>query len=154
MVMRLYLCMGGHMAEIHRVLESFPPKLNETSNEARESRPGTAEATFSDIPDVFFDEILQNYHLNRYEIQILLFFYRQVWCRPNLYKKYGISSLNSLDKVAEFLGMEVRTLFQGLKNLENYEFISTIRSGQYFVRRYFSPELDELFRQNYDEFTD
>ena len=142
------------MAEIHRVLESFPPKLNGLNNESKENRKVVAEATFSDIPDVFFDEILHRYHLKRHEIQVLLFFYRQVWCRPNLYKKYGISSLNSLDKVAEFLGMEVGTLFQGLKNLENYEFISTIRSGQYFVRRYFSPELDEKFRQDYDEFTD
>ena len=36
--------------------------------------------------------------------------------------------------------------------LEELGFISTIRSGQYFVRRYFTKENDEKFGQTYDDF--
>ena len=48
--------------------------------------------------------------------------------------------------------MGYNDLHKVLKRIEEYAFIQTIRSGQYFVRRYFLPELDELFKQEYDDF--
>ena len=81
------------MAEIHRVLENFPPKLSGLRGSTKAKESATPKASFSDIPDIFFDEILQNYRLARQEIQILLYFYRQVWSKPNLYKKYGLREM-------------------------------------------------------------
>ena len=62
------------MAEIHRVLENFPPKLSGLRGSTKAKESATPKASFSDIPDIFFDEILQNYRLARQEIQILLYF--------------------------------------------------------------------------------
>lgn len=142
------------MSEIQRVLESFPAKklkriINPSNVEADLNVP-----TFSEIPDLFFDHILQEYKLNRLDIQVLLFLYRQVWCFPNLYKKFGIGQLNNLKEVSEHFSTDFNSLQNSLQKLESYQFISTIRLGQYFVRRFFTPEWDFHFAQNYDDFLD
>jgi DNA-binding MarR family transcriptional regulator len=112
----------------------------------------TYEQCFLEIPEIFFEEILDDYPLSRNEIRVLLFLYRQVWCYPNLYSKYGISNLNNLLEMSKNFNLRYNDLHKVLKRLEEYEFIQTIRSGQYFVRRFFLPEYDELFNQEYDDF--
>jgi hypothetical protein len=46
----------------------------------------------------------------------------------------------------------VEELGTELRNLEKYGLIETVRSGQYFVRKYFTEVLDLQFGQHYDEF--
>lgn len=121
--------------------------LNKGTDEEHIERPTT-----SDIPDLFFDYILKDFKLSRIEIMVLMFLYRQVWCRPNLYKIYGISQLMSHTEMSKKLGLDLEEIYQGLRRLEEYGFITTVRSGQYFVRRYYTKELDYQFGQNYDNF--
>ena len=108
--------------------------------------------TVSDIPDVFFDDILPEYKLTRIEIIVLMYVYRRVWCRPNLYKVYGISQLMSHTEMAHNLRITLDEVYYALKKLEDYGIISTIRSGQYFVRRFFTKDLDDYYHQTYDDF--
>ena len=81
-----------------------------------------------------------------------MFLYRQVWCRPNLYKVYGISQLLSHTEMAKTLGLSLEEVHSSLRKLEEYTFIETVRSGQYFVRKYFFKQYDEEFNQTYDDF--
>jgi DNA-binding transcriptional regulator YhcF (GntR family) len=81
-----------------------------------------------------------------------MFLYRQVWCRPNLYKSHGIGPLNSYAEMASSLHITTEEVSQNLRSLENYGFIETVRSGQYFVRKYFTEELDIKHGQGYNEF--
>lgn len=114
--------------------------------------PHNEVPTISEIPDVFFDDILPEYKLTRIEIIVLMYVYRRVWCRPNLYKVYGISQLMSHTEMAQNLRITIDEVYSALKKLENYMLISTIRSGQYFVRRFFTKHLDESYRQAYSDF--
>lgn len=114
--------------------------------------PEKISATVSEIPDIFFDGVLQKFKLTRIEIIVLMFLYRMVWCRPNLYKTYGISQLLSHTEMAKSLALELGEIYHALKKLEEYGFIETVRSGQYFVRKYFTKENDEFFYQTYDDF--
>ena len=142
------------MSEIQRVLESFPPK-GLTSDSSQSNKEAELNSpTFSEIPDMFFDNILTEFKLSRLDIQALLYLYRQVWCLPNLYRKYGIGQLNNLKDLADVFGSDFNSLQNSLQKLESYQFISTIRLGQYFVRRFFTPEWDYYFSQNYDDFSD
>ena len=50
------------------------------------------------------------------------------------------------------LGSVLKTTQEHIRALENYGLIETVRSGQYFVRKYFTRELDSEFGQTYDEF--
>ena len=142
------------MSEIQRVLDSFPPKKHNGASDTSHLDNPLEAPTFSEIPDIFFDKILCEYKLSRLEIQVLLYLYRQVWCFPNLHKKYGIGQLNNMKDLSEVFGTDFNTLQNALLKLENYEFISTIRLGQYFVRRFFLAELDYMYNQNYDHFED
>ena len=99
----------------------------------------------SEIPDVFFDSILIHFKLTRIEIMVLMYLYRQVWCKPNLHKVYGISQLLSYTEMAKLLNLELDEIYHALRKIEEYSFISTIRSGQYFVRKFFTKENDEKF---------
>ncbi len=119
--------------------------------EVTRPRP-TALATSSEIPDLFFDKILVEFKLPRIEIMVLMYVYRQVWCRPNLYKIHGISQLLSYTEMGKVLHLEIEEIYQALRKLEESGFITTVRSGQYFVRRYFTKEIDEEFGQSYDDF--
>lgn len=142
------------MSEIQRVLESIPPKGVTSSLGPSNIETELNTPTFSEIPDLFFDNILIDYKLSRLDIQVLLFLYRQVWCLPNLYRKYGIGQLNNLKELAEHLGTDFNSLQNSLQKIESFDFISTIRLGQYFVRRFFTPEWDTFFSQGYDDFLD
>ncbi|MBT3584076.1 MAG: hypothetical protein HN509_04160 [Halobacteriovoraceae bacterium] len=141
------------MDDLHRILADHRSK-----NPKEEGRPeikrqeGLVTATISEIPDLFFDDVLVSYKLTRIEVMILMYLYRRVWCRPNLYKVYGISQLLSHTEMSKNLCLSIEEIYQGLRKIEEYSFISTIRSGQYFVRKYFTKDLDEKYAQTYDDF--
>ncbi len=140
------------MEDIRSVLTQFQTK-KKRDNEVQKAGVGPgAAALSSEIPDVFFDLILQKFKLNRIDIALLMFLYRQVYCRPNLYRSHGIGPLNSYAELSTLLSLTTDELAQHIRALENYGFIETVRSGQYFVRKYFTEELDQQFGQNYDEF--
>ncbi|EQC52052.1 hypothetical protein, partial [Bacteriovorax sp. DB6_IX] len=126
----------------HRDDEDVLPSKNEE----------TLFPTHSEIPDIFFDKVLVDFKLSRSEVIVLMYIYRRVWCRPNLYKKHGISQLLSLTEMVNQLDMKIEEIHQAIRKLENFGFVTTIRVGQYFVRRFFTKELDEFFAQDYDDF--
>lgn len=141
------------MEDIRSVLSQFNTKKKRDQEEVQSASTGPVQnASSSEIPDVFFDVILQQYKLNRQEISLLMLLYRQVWCRPNLYKSHGIGPLNSYSDLCANLGFSSEDLGTFLRNLERYGFIETVRAGQYFVRKYFTEVLDLQYGQNYDEF--
>ena len=141
------------MDEIRMILSKFHSKKKLRDSEVQKSGTGPSlEALTSSIPDLFFDEILIRFKLTRPEITLLMYLYRQVWSRPNLYKSHGIGPLNSYVEMAQALHFTQEELAHNLRSLENYGFIETVRSGQYFVRRYFIEELDHKYGQDYDEF--
>ena len=141
------------MEDIRSVLTQFQTKKKNDKNDVQKSVIGPAkDASTSEIPDVFFDVVIQKFRLNRLDIAVLMFLYRQVYCRPNLYKAHGIGPLNSYAEMASVLGVDVEELGQHVRALENYGLVETVRSGQYFVRKYFTQELDSEFGQSYDEF--
>jgi hypothetical protein len=140
------------MEDIRSVLSQFNAKKKQDKGLENSGKKPSALASHSEIPDVFFDVILQNFKLNRHEISLLMLLYRQVWCRPNLYKTHGIGPLNSYAELCTKLGTTVEQLGTYLRNLENFGLLETVRSGQYFVRKYFTEALDTQLEQNYDEF--
>ncbi len=140
------------MEDIRSVLSQFNSKKKREVDVQKSSVGPAATASSSEIPDVFFDVVLQKTKLNRQEITLLMFLYRQVWCRPNLYKSHGIGPLNSYQDLSSNLGISVEELGNYLRVLENFGFIETVRSGQYFVRKFFTETLDAQYGQNYDEF--
>lgn len=109
-------------------------------------------ATLVEIPDIFFEDILIRYKLNRIEMMVLMYLYRHVWCRPNLYRIHGLSQVLSHSEMSAHMRITLDEIYHSLRKLEELGFIETIRSGQYFVRRYFTEEYDEKFGQNYDDF--
>jgi DNA-binding transcriptional ArsR family regulator len=140
------------MGDIRSVLSQFNAKKKKNDSADRSGTGPVDVASISEIPDVFFDVILKNTKLNRHEISLLMFLYRQIWCRPNLYRSHGIGPLNSYSNVATNLGISIEQLGTDLRALEQYGLIETVRSGQYFIRKYFTETLDQQFGQNYDEF--
>jgi DNA-binding MarR family transcriptional regulator len=141
------------MEDIRSVLSQFHSKKKRSGDDVQKSsvRP-TSKASTSEIPDIFFDEILQKFKVTRPEISLLMYLYRQVWTRPNLYKSHGIGPLNSYAELCQVLHLTHEELGHHLRALENYGFIETVRSGQYFVRKFFTEELDAKYGQDYDEF--
>lgn len=141
------------MEDIRSVLSQFHSKKKRETASVQRSVPGPGNGPqTSEIPDLFFDHILRTYKLNRQEISLLMYLYRQVWCRPNLYKDHGIGPLNSYNELATALGLSVEELGQHLRALENYGFVETVRAGQYFVRKYFTEEFDLRYGQHYNDF--
>jgi DNA-binding transcriptional ArsR family regulator len=139
------------MVDLRTILDTHRSRLKKKSVGVTESEVSNAP-TVSEIPDIFFDQVLIDYKLTRVEVMVLMYLYRRVWCRPNLYKEYGISQLLSHTEMAKNLKLPMESIYQALRKVEEYGFISTIRSGQYFVRKYFTKEYDESFGQNYDDF--
>lgn len=139
------------MVDLRTILDTHRSRL-------KDKPVGTAEAEVSNtpsvskIPDIFFDQILIDYKLNRIEVMVLMYLYRRVWCKPNLYKVYGISQLLSHTEMAKNLCLPMENVYQALRKIEEYGFISTIRSGQYFVRKFFTKDFDESFGHTYDDF--
>ena len=140
------------MEDIRSVLNQFHAKTKKDPEAQKSPASPVETASSSEIPDVFFDSILKTYKLNRQEISLLMYLYRQVWCRPNLYKSHGIGPLHSYTDICTLLGISLDEFNHSLRTLQNYGFLETVRAGQYFVRKFFTEELDTKFGQNYDSF--
>jgi DNA-binding MarR family transcriptional regulator len=140
------------MEDLKSILSSHHSKFGNISSHSVKPFEGEAQATTSEIPDLFFDEILVQVKLTRTEVLLLMFLYRITWCKPNLHRKYGIAPIVSHNELAENLEVSIDTLHQTIRRLEGFSFIETIRSGQYFVRKYFSEENDRKYGQTYDNF--
>jgi DNA-binding MarR family transcriptional regulator len=137
------------MEDIRSILSKFPGKPKAEQKEMTSF--GSPETpTTSEIPDVFFDEILTKVKLSRQEITVLMYLYRYVWCRPNLYKGHGIGPIHSYGEMGKALNLSLDEIIQCLRHLEAQGLVQTIRAGQYFVRRYFTEELDQRYQQLYD----
>ncbi|MCR9205147.1 MAG: hypothetical protein NXH75_11245 [Halobacteriovoraceae bacterium] len=139
------------MVDIHEIIAGHKSRKSPRGSELQ-NRTDSKQPTTSEIPDIFFDEILVDYKLNRIEILVIMYLYRRVWCRPNLYKEFGISQLMAHTEIAKQLNLSIDEIYHALRKLEELGFIGTIRSGQYFVRKYFTKEHDEKFGQSYDDF--
>lgn len=140
------------MEDLRSILSSHHSKSGKSSTDAINSTDDEVKATTSEIPDLFFDEILVSYKLTRVEILLLMYLYRGTWCRPNLYKKYGIAPMIFYEDLVKQIDVSMDMLHQSFRKLEAFGFIETIRSGQYFVRKYFTEENDVKFGQTYDNF--
>lgn len=138
------------MEDLRSILSSHHPKKDAPFN------PDTVEnnfkATTSEIPDIFFDDVLVRFKLSRVEILLLMYLYRITWCKPNLHRKFGIAPIISHEELSKNLDISSEILYQTLRRLEGYNFIETIRSGQYFVRKFFTEEYDRKYGQTYDNF--
>lgn len=106
----------------------------------------------SSIPDIFFDQILIQFKLSRSEIILLMYLYRQVWNRANMNAKYGIGPLQSFESMAQNLHLSIDEIIHLIHSLERFQLIYTVRTGQYFVRKFFTEEFDLKYGQLYDEF--
>ena len=133
--------LSSHHSKNEIDIEHDPNKINEVK------LPSSSE-----IPDLFFDEVLLQYKLNRIEILVIMNLYRLTWCRPNLHRKYGIAPIISHLELANVLKISNEELYQAIRRLENFGFIETIRAGQYFVRKYFTEDNDTKYAQSYDNF--
>jgi len=141
------------MANLEAILSDHKSREKISSYKKEEDcKNSPLRPTYSKIPDIFFDEILQDFKLTRSEIMVLLFLYRQVWCRPNLYKAYGISQIMSHTEIGKSLNLSLEEIYNALRKIESFGFITTIRSGQYFVRRFFTKSNDLKYSQTYDDF--
>lgn len=139
------------MEDLRTILSSHHAKDDEKDSKVK-AAGGDPSASVSEIPDLFFDEILVRFKLNRIDTLVLMYLYRTTWCRPNLHRKYGITPMISHSEFAEKIEITIDVLHQTLNRLESLSFIETIRSGQYFVRKYFTEENDRKFNQSYDNF--
>lgn len=139
------------MEDLRSILTSHHSK-NSADAGAIKAINDEVKATTSDIPDLFFDDILLQYKLTRIEILLLMYLYRLTWCKPNLHRKYGIAPIISYTDLAKTLDISNEILHQTIRRLEGFSFIETIRSGQYFVRKYFTEEYDRKYGQTYDNF--
>jgi len=138
------------MSDIQRVIADHNFKdSNKKESEVQENMP---VPRIAEIPCLFFDEIMTSFKLARHDIIVLMYLYRRVWCAPNLFKIHGISPLMSHQLMADETSLSINNIYDSLSKLESFGFLSTIRSGQYFVRRYFTKENDEKFSQFYDDF--
>jgi len=140
------------MDELRSILATHHPRHSEKAQEDVSVKYGNKIAPTSEIPDLFFDQILVNFKLNRMEVMVLMYLYRHVWCRPNLYRKYGISQVLSHTEIGNKLNLSIDEVYQSLRKLESLDFIETIRSGQYFVRKFFTAHFDKEFGFNYEDF--
>lgn len=146
--------MANSNVDIHSVLAGHRSKKTEKGDGELVNNDHHYDATASlvEIPDVFFDDILVTYKLTRIEMMVLMYLYRNVWCKPNLYRVHGLSQILSHSEMSGHLKITLDEIYHALRKVEELGFIETIRSGQYFVRRYFTEEYDDKFGQNYDDF--
>lgn len=142
--------------DIYKVLKDHRSRTKVSHDsevkESQQQEDAISKVSFSDIPDIFFDRILVDFRPSRIEISVLMYIYRSVWCRPNLHREHGISPMLSLGQMSEKLKIDLQELHLALRKLESLGFIKTIRTGQYFVRRFFQKEYDQQFGQSYDDF--
>lgn len=143
------------MVDIHSILADYHTKTkasDKSEDQTDFSHKRTPENLLIEVPDVFFDEVIVEYKLSRIEIVVLMYIYRRVWCYPNIHKVHGISPMMSHSQMSKTLNLTIEEVYSSLRKLEELEFIKTIRAGQYFSRKYFTPKLDEHFHQTYDDF--
>jgi DNA-binding transcriptional ArsR family regulator len=140
------------MEDIHSVLALHKKKDSQYSEDDQGIGGKSVIASYSEIPDIFFDSILLKLKLNRLEIMTLMYLYRRVYNRSNLYYKHGISQLLSHTDMVKSLAGTLEEVHHALRKLEELGLITTIRMGQYFVRKYFTKEYDDLFSVTYDDF--
>lgn len=140
------------MENIRDIISAHSPKREINPENSLNHKEKEFVATTSEIPDLFFDDILIQFKLNRVEIVLLMYLYRQTWCKPNLHRKFGIAPMVVHTQIAEKLEISMELLHQTIRRLEAFSFIETIRSGQYFVRKFFTEELDKKYGQSYDNF--
>ncbi len=138
------------MEDIQSILSSHNRRILPENSD--ESEKKVYSPTSSKIPDLFFDEILVDYKLTRSDVLVLMFLYRITWCKPNMNSTYGIAPIISHQATYESMDIESDVFLQSIQRLETYGFIETIRSGQYFVRKYFTEENDRKYGQTYDDF--
>jgi hypothetical protein len=139
------------MEDLRRILTEHQTK---SKSDTLSTKPDPVEKgpSWCEIPELFFDQILVDFKLNRQEIMTLMYLYRMVWTRPNLHKAYGIGPIMALSEVAKHLDTTYEKLHECLTKLEHWGFIETIRPGQYFVRKYFTRDNDKNFLQTYEDF--
>lgn len=137
------------MEDLRSILSSHQIK---SKADATKDPVESSGASSSEIPDLFFDEILIRFKLTRVEIVLLMYLYRITWCRPNLHKKFGIAPIVSHAELSAQMDISLEILHQNVRRLESFGFIETIRAGQYFVRKYFTEENDKKYGQSYDNF--
>lgn len=140
------------VVDIHTVLADHRSKKKQEDRSITNGQNDAPQPSISEIPDLFFDKIIIDFKLSRIEILVLMYIYRRVWCFPNLHRSHGISQMMSHTEMAKNLNLPIEDIYSALRKLEEYDFIRTIRAGQYFSRRFFSKELDEEFAQKYDDF--
>ncbi len=136
------------MVDIHTILNDY---RNKKDNQTQK-REDSLTASFIQLPECFFDEVLTQHKLGRADILVLIFLYRQVWIRPNVYKLHGVSPLVSHTEISKAMRLGLEEIYHALRSLEELGFIEVFRTGQYFVRKYFTKELDLLYGQTYDNF--
>lgn len=135
------------MEDLQSILSS-----HHTNNGGMKPIKTERKASMSAIPDLFFDDILIKIKLTRVEILVLMYLYRITWCKPNLHRKFGITPMIIHEDLTTQLDLTSDSLYQTIRRLEGFGFMETIRSGQYFVRKYFTEENDRKYGQNYDNF--
>jgi DNA-binding MarR family transcriptional regulator len=140
------------MEDIRSILNQFHSKKRSSGATEKTVSGPSDKASFSEIPDIFFDEILGKFKLSRQDITVLMALYRQIWCKPNLYRSHGIGPLNSYQELANSIHLNQEETLSSIRHLESYGLIETIRSGQYFVRKFFTEENDLKYGQDYDHF--
>ena len=140
------------MEDIRSVLSSHHSKNVTSGSNPTNPMYDHVTPTVSEIPDLFFDEILVQFKLTRVEILCLMYLYRATWSKPNLHRKFGIAPIVSHSDLSIKLDISNEILHQTIRRLEGYGFIETIRSGQYFVRKFFTETNDRKYGQTYDNF--
>ena len=138
------------LEDIRSLLSMYRARSGKDTVQAPEKATSPESPTTSEIPDVFFDEILPHVKLTRYEVMVLMVLYRQVYCRPNLYRSHGIGPLNSYQDLARAMNITQEELIHAIRSLEEHAFIQTIRAGQYFVRKFFTELNDLKYGQQYE----
>lgn len=135
------------MEDLQSILSSHHP-----ANGSMKPIKTEIKATMSAIPDLFFDDVLVKFKLTRVEILLLMYLYRITWCKPNMHKKFGITPMINHEDVSANLDISLEIFHQTIRRLEGFGFIETIRSGQYFVRKFFTEDFDKKYGQTYDNF--
>lgn len=136
------------MVDIHTILNDYRNKKDNHVKKTGEIQL----APMIELPELFFDEVLTNHKFTRSDILVLFFLYRQVWIKPNVYKLHGVSPIVSHTEISKAMKLGLEEIYHSLRNLEESGFIEVFRTGQYFVRKYFTKELDLEYGQTYDNF--
>ena len=103
------------MEDLRSILSSHHSKADYTTAGAIKTISDEVQATTSEIPDLFFDDILVKIKLTRTEVLLLMYLYRITWCRPNLHRKYGIAPMISHIEISKTLDISTEILHQTIR---------------------------------------